>query len=124
MIAAGIFALPVLAVEEGETVTTLSFIIAALVAVFTAVACAELFPIHRDAECGYTYTPNPPVFKRSIRRRGLSRSAKVGDGPQDRIVRVLSTGRRRGKWDRPNSALNTMLGGATTSTGAHDPRTE
>jgi hypothetical protein len=47
MIAAGIFALPVLAVEEGETVATLSFIIAALVAAFTAVACTELFSIAR-----------------------------------------------------------------------------
>jgi APA family basic amino acid/polyamine antiporter len=49
MIAVGIFVLRVLAAEEGETVATLSFIIAALVATFTAAAYTELFPIHRDA---------------------------------------------------------------------------
>lgn len=76
MIPVGVFVSPALAVEECETVATLSFIIAALVATFTAAACTELFSIYREAGGGCAYTPNPPVFKRSVRRRGLSRSAK------------------------------------------------
>jgi APA family basic amino acid/polyamine antiporter len=66
MIAVGIFVLPVLAVEEGKTVATLSFIIAALVAAFTAAACTELFSIYCKAGGRYTYIPNFPVFKRSF----------------------------------------------------------
>jgi amino acid transporter len=76
LIPAGVFLLPALAVEERKPVATLSFIITALVAVSTVGAYIELFSIHRDAGGGYAYTPNLPVFKRSVRRRGLSRSAR------------------------------------------------
>jgi amino acid transporter len=58
MIAAGIFVLSGLAVEKVGAVAILSFLIAAVVAAFTAAAYAEFSSIYRESGGGYMYTAN------------------------------------------------------------------
>jgi amino acid transporter len=58
MIAAGIFVLSGLGVEKVGAVAILSFIIAAIVAGFTAAAYAEFSSIYRESGGGYMYTAN------------------------------------------------------------------
>ncbi|MFC4452050.1 MULTISPECIES: amino acid permease [Halobacteriales] len=58
MIAAGIFVLSGLAVEKVGAVAILSFLIAAIVAAFTAAAYAEFSSIYQESGGGYMYTAN------------------------------------------------------------------